>query len=62
MRAVCCVPGAGSPEDWEFTLDVNTLAPMRLTRRLAPGMADRGGGTIINIGSGDSGICMEGRV
>mmetsp|Transcript_60850 Transcript_60850/g.101023 ORF Transcript_60850/g.101023 Transcript_60850/m.101023 type:complete len:135 (+) Transcript_60850:3-407(+) len=32
-------------------LFLNLHAPMRLTRRLAPGMADRRKGVIINIGS-----------
>jgi len=30
---------------------INVLAPMRLIRRLAPGMIERKSGTIVNIGS-----------
>ena len=41
----------GDPDDWERGLAVNVAAPMRLTRRLSPGMVDAGGGAIINIGS-----------
>ena len=32
-------------------MDINLLGPMRLTRRIAPGMAQRGSGVIINTGS-----------
>lgn len=42
---------AGDPDGWERLLQVNVLAPMRLTRRLAPAMAERERGTIVNIGS-----------
>eukprot|EP01051_Picozoa_sp_SAG22_P011070 SAG22_NODE_1039_length_5888_cov_4.141302_5_plen_292_part_00 len=41
----------GDPDQWEEMVAVNMLAPMRLTRRLAPPMAVRGAGLIINIGS-----------
>lgn len=33
-------------------VDVNALAPLRLTRALAPGMAKRGYGRIVNLSSG----------
>lgn len=42
---------AGDPDEWERLMQVNVLAPMRLTRRLAPAMAQRERGTIVNIGS-----------
>eukprot|EP00123_Amoebidium_parasiticum_P012143 comp21151_c0_seq1/m.28630 comp21151_c0_seq1/g.28630 ORF comp21151_c0_seq1/g.28630 comp21151_c0_seq1/m.28630 type:complete len:242 (-) comp21151_c0_seq1:510-1235(-) len=41
----------GNPDEWETMMAINLNAPMRLTRRLAPAMAERGGGTIINMGS-----------
>jgi len=41
----------GDPDAWERGLRLNVAAPMRLTRRLAPGMQQRERGTIINIGS-----------
>ena len=44
-------PTEGDPDDWQAMLALNLLAPMRLTRRLAPGMVERQLGTIINLGS-----------
>ncbi len=41
----------GDPGTWESGLRLNVLAPMHLTRRLAPGMTGRERGTIINLGS-----------
>jgi 3-oxoacyl-[acyl-carrier protein] reductase len=41
----------GDPDAWANLLAVNTLAPMRLMRRLAPAMVERERGTIVNIGS-----------
>jgi short-subunit dehydrogenase len=41
----------GDPDAWADLLAVNVLAPMRLTRRIAPRMVERERGTIINIGS-----------
>ncbi|KAL4458634.1 hypothetical protein ABPG75_013499 [Micractinium tetrahymenae] len=41
----------GDPDAWEAMLYTNTLGPMRLTRLLAPAMAQRGGGLIVNTGS-----------
>jgi gluconate 5-dehydrogenase len=38
-------------DDWNATLDVNLAAPFRLTRALAPAMAARGWGRIVNIAS-----------
>ncbi len=38
-------------DDWALTLDVNLTAPFRLTRALAPAMAARGFGRIVNIAS-----------
>jgi len=41
----------GDPDAWAHLFAVNTLAPMRLMRRLAPKMVEREHGTIVNIGS-----------
>ncbi|MEM8822828.1 MAG: SDR family NAD(P)-dependent oxidoreductase [Pseudomonadota bacterium] len=38
-------------EDWELTVAVNVLGPLRLIHALLPGMVARGKGRIINIGS-----------
>ena len=45
----------------EETLSVNLAAPMRLTRGLAPGMARRGYGRIVNISSVWAVVAKEGR-
>jgi len=39
----------GSREDFEAMFDVNVRAPYFLTAALAPGMAGRGGGSIVNV-------------
>lgn len=44
-------PLDGNPDEWETMFALNVHAPMRLTRRFAPIMQQRGGGTIVNIGS-----------
>ena len=36
-------------EDWQRQWELHVMAPMRLMRALAPGMADRGGGRIVNV-------------
>ena len=36
---------------WEKTFDVNLTAPYRLSREVAKGMKERGGGSIVNIAS-----------
>lgn len=41
----------GDPDAWANLFAVNTLAPMRLVRRLAPRMVERERGTIVNVGS-----------
>jgi len=41
----------GDPEAWGNLMAVNVLAPMRLVRRLAPAMVERGRGTIVSMGS-----------
>jgi NAD(P)-dependent dehydrogenase (short-subunit alcohol dehydrogenase family) len=38
-------------DDWNATLAVNLAAPFRLTRGLAPAMAERGWGRIVNVAS-----------
>jgi short-subunit dehydrogenase len=44
-------PLDGNPDDWETMIQLNLAAPMRITRLLAPAMVEKGGGTIINLGS-----------
>lgn len=41
----------GDPNEWEKMMQLNLSAPMRLTRKIAPGMIQREKGIIINIGS-----------
>jgi 3-oxoacyl-[acyl-carrier protein] reductase len=38
-------------EEWQRQWELNVMAPMRLMRALAPGMAERGGGRIVNVSS-----------
>jgi NAD(P)-dependent dehydrogenase (short-subunit alcohol dehydrogenase family) len=38
-------------ERWESLIQLNLLAPMRLTNRFLPGMIERGNGHIVNISS-----------
>lgn len=38
-------------EDWQFALDTNLLAAVRLDRHIIPGMVDRGIGAIVHITS-----------
>ncbi|MFO1281394.1 MAG: SDR family NAD(P)-dependent oxidoreductase [Burkholderiales bacterium] len=38
-------------EDWRFTLDLNLLSAVRVTRAFAPAMVERGYGRIVNVGS-----------
>ncbi len=38
-------------QDWQLQWDLNVMASMRLMRALAPGMAERGGGRIVNVSS-----------
>ena len=48
-------PGGGfgvlSDGDWEDTIQINLLAPVRLDRALLPAMIKKGSGVIIHIGS-----------
>ncbi|KAL4427321.1 hypothetical protein ABPG77_003230 [Micractinium sp. CCAP 211/92] len=44
-------PLEGDPDAWETAFSLNVLAPMRLTRSLAPAMADKGRGLVCFIGS-----------
>ena len=39
------------PERWESLMQLNLLAPMRLTDQFLPGMIERGSGHIVNISS-----------
>ena len=43
-------------EELQDAMQVNLMAPMRLIRRLSPGMAERGYGRIVNISSIWSGV------
>ncbi len=36
-------------EDWQRQWELHVMAPMRLMRALAPGMAERGAGRIVNV-------------
>jgi NAD(P)-dependent dehydrogenase (short-subunit alcohol dehydrogenase family) len=47
--------------DWDTVIDVNLKGPFLLSRRIAPGMAARGWGRIINLGSIMSVIALPGR-
>jgi 3-oxoacyl-[acyl-carrier protein] reductase len=38
-------------EEWQRQWELNVMAPMRLMRALAPRMAERGGGRIVNVSS-----------
>ncbi len=51
-----------SDADLEATLQVSLVAPLRLIRALAPGMADRRFGRIVNISSIWSAVSKPGRV
>jgi short-subunit dehydrogenase len=42
-------PITGDPDAWDKAVQLNVLAPLRLTRRLAPAMAEDKSGIIINI-------------
>lgn len=41
----------GSIDDWEEMLDTNVKGLLYISRAVIPGMVERGGGTIVNIGS-----------
>lgn len=47
--------------DMEATMQINLVAPMRLVRALAPAMANRGYGRIVNISSIWSGVSKPSR-
>jgi 3-oxoacyl-[acyl-carrier protein] reductase len=54
------IAGGGKPffevtsEEWWRVFEINTLGPFLTTSILAPKMAARGGGRIVNVGSGGS--------
>jgi NAD(P)-dependent dehydrogenase (short-subunit alcohol dehydrogenase family) len=50
-----------SEADWDAVIDINLKAPFLLARRLGPGMAKRGWGRIIHLGSILSAIGLPGR-
>lgn len=41
----------GNPDDWERMIDTNIKGLLYVTRAVAPGMADRRAGHIVNLGS-----------
>lgn len=41
----------GDPDDWERMIDTNIKGLLYVTRAIAPGMADRRAGHIVNLGS-----------
>jgi NAD(P)-dependent dehydrogenase (short-subunit alcohol dehydrogenase family) len=47
--------------EWKRALDVNLRAPFLLAKGVIRPMAQRGGGTIVNIGSGGSEVGIPGR-
>lgn len=48
-------------EDWDDVVDANLKAPFLMARRFGPGMAERGWGRIIHLGSILSAIGIPGR-
>ena len=50
-----------SEADWDSVLDTNLKGPFLCSRAIGPGMAERGWGRIINLGSILSFIAMPGR-
>lgn len=59
--AWCYEPLAGIPLDrWEQIYRVNVTAPFLLTREIAPGMAERRDGAIVNIASRNALVSSKG--
>ena len=42
---------AGNPDDWDEMIDTNVKGLLYVTRAVVPGMVERGGGHVINMGS-----------
>ncbi|MFE7277369.1 oxidoreductase [Streptomyces sp. NPDC057623] len=38
-------------DDWQYTMDINFLAPVRLNAALVPSLRESGGGTIVHVSS-----------
>jgi NAD(P)-dependent dehydrogenase (short-subunit alcohol dehydrogenase family) len=53
--------GTFAEADWDAVVDVNLKAPFLLARALGPGMAERGWGRIVHLGSILSSIGIAGR-
>ena len=47
------MPVPGQPDEWEKLLAVNLMAPMRITRHIAPGMVEKGVGSVIRNAESD---------
>ena len=50
-----------SEADWDTVLDVNLKAPFLVSKRVGPGMCERGWGRVINMGSIMSVVALAGR-
>jgi NAD(P)-dependent dehydrogenase (short-subunit alcohol dehydrogenase family) len=50
-----------SEADWDAVVDVNLKAPFLASRRVGPGMCERGWGRIVNLGSIMSVVALPGR-
>src|SRR5256886_11902347 len=50
-----------SESDWDTVVDVNLKAPFLVSKRVGPGMCERGWGRVINMGSIMSVVALAGR-
>lgn len=49
-------------DDWMSNLDVTLLSPVAMMKQVVPGMADRGWGRVVNIGTGAAKFPAEVRI